>query len=98
MTEAHIDDLEVNAAVQPLSDEDLAPVAAKVEQAQRDFAAGTLSGWNLILIMVAVAVIVVIIVRFCNRASAALVACEDAESKEDRKQNLNAPLGKRYSE
>jgi hypothetical protein len=32
---------------------------------------------------------------FYDRSSAALDGCEDTESKEDRKQNLNAPLRKR---
>ena len=62
MTEAHIDYRQVNAAVQSLSDEDLARVSAKAAQAQKDFAAGTLSDRDLILIILAVAVIVLIIV------------------------------------
>jgi len=62
MAEAHIDYRQVNAAVQSLSDEDLARVAAKAEQAQKDFAAGTLSDRDLILIILAIAVIVLIIV------------------------------------
>ena len=62
MAGAHIDYRQVNAAVQSLSDEDLARVAAKADQAQKDFAAGTLSDRDLILIILAVAVIVLIIV------------------------------------
>jgi hypothetical protein len=62
MADAHIDYRQVNAAVQSLSEEDLARVAAKAEQAKKDFAAGTLSDRDLILIILAVAVIVLIIV------------------------------------
>jgi hypothetical protein len=62
MEGAHLDYRQVDAAVQSLSDEDLARVAAKAEQAHKDFAAGTLSDRDLILIILAVAVIVLIIV------------------------------------
>jgi hypothetical protein len=62
LAEAHIDYLQVHAAVQLLSDEDLARVAARADQAQKDFAAGTLSDRDLIFIILAIAVIVLIIV------------------------------------
>jgi hypothetical protein len=62
LAEAHIDYLQVHAAVQSLSDEDLARVAARADQAQKDFAAGDLSDRDLILIILAVAVIVLIVV------------------------------------
>jgi hypothetical protein len=62
LAEAHIDYQQVHAAVQLLSDEDLARVAAKADQAQKDFAAGNLSDRDLILIILAVAVLVLIIV------------------------------------
>jgi hypothetical protein len=62
LAEAHIDYLQVHAAVQSLSDEDLARVAARADQAQKDFAAGTLSDRDLIFIILAIAVIVLIIV------------------------------------
>ena len=62
LADAHIDYQQVHTAVQSLSNEDLARVAAKAEQAQRDFAAGDLSDRDLILIILAVAVIVLIIV------------------------------------
>jgi hypothetical protein len=62
MADAHIDYRQVSAAVQSLNDEDLARVAAKADRAQKDFAAGTLSDRDLILIILAVAVIVLIIV------------------------------------
>ncbi len=60
--EAHIDYQQVRSAVQSLSDEDLARVAAKADLAQKDFAAGTLSDRDLILIILAIAVLVLIIV------------------------------------
>jgi hypothetical protein len=62
LAEAHIDYQQVHAAVQSLSDEDLARVAAKANRAQQDFAAGDLSNRDLILIILAVAVIILIIV------------------------------------
>lgn len=62
LADAHIDYQQVHNALQSLSDEDLARVAAKADQAQKDFAAGDLSDRDLILIILAVAVIVLIIV------------------------------------
>lgn len=59
---AHIDYQQVHSAVQSLSDEDLARVAARADQAQKDFAAGDLSNRDLLIIILAVAVIVLIIV------------------------------------
>lgn len=62
LTEAHIDYQQVHAAVQSLSDEDLARVAARTDQAQKDFAAGNFSDRDLILIILAIAVLVLIVV------------------------------------
>ncbi|MGB7846621.1 MAG: hypothetical protein WBL63_13470 [Candidatus Acidiferrum sp.] len=62
LAEAHIDYQQVRTAVQSLSDEDLARVAAKADRAQKDFAAGTLSDRDLILIILGIAVLVLIIV------------------------------------
>jgi hypothetical protein len=62
LADAHIDYQQVHQAVQSLSDEDLARVAAKADQAQKDFAAGDLSNRDLIYIILAVAVIILIIV------------------------------------
>jgi adenylosuccinate lyase len=62
LAEAHVDYQQVHAAVQSLSDEDLARVAARADQAQKDFAAGTLSDRDLILIILGIAVLVLIIV------------------------------------
>lgn len=62
LAEAHIDYRQVHTAVQSLSDEDLARVAARAEQAQKDFAAGNLSDRDLLVILIAVAVLILIIV------------------------------------
>jgi len=62
LAETHVDYQQVHAAVQSLSDEDLARVAARADQAQKDFAAGTLSDRDLILIILGIAVLVLIIV------------------------------------
>ncbi len=62
LANAHIDYQQVHSAVQSLSDEDLARVAAKADHAQKDFAAGNLTDRDLILIILAVAVLVLIIV------------------------------------
>jgi hypothetical protein len=62
MADAHIDYKQVQTAVRSLSDEDLARVAAKTDRAQKDFAAGTFSDRDLILLILAIAVIVLIIV------------------------------------
>lgn len=62
LADAHVDYQQVHAAVQSLSDEDLARVAAKADQAQKDFAAGDLSDRDLILIILAIAVLVLVIV------------------------------------
>jgi hypothetical protein len=48
--------------VRQLSKEDLAQLSARSEKAQKDFAAGTLSDRDLLIILVAIAVIVLIIV------------------------------------
>lgn len=62
MADAHIDYQQVQTAVRSLSDEDLARVATRAEQAQKDFAAGNFSDRDLILIILAIAIIVLIIV------------------------------------
>ncbi|HEX8871115.1 MAG TPA: hypothetical protein VF758_00035 [Candidatus Acidoferrum sp.] len=62
LADAHVDYQMVSTAVQSLSDEDLARVAARADQAQRDFAAGRMSDRDLIFIILAIAVLVLIIV------------------------------------
>jgi hypothetical protein len=62
LADAHVDYQQVHSAVQSLSDEDLARVAAKANQAQKDFVAGDLSNRDLMLIILAIAVLILIIV------------------------------------
>jgi hypothetical protein len=62
MKSAHMDPQQVKSAVQQLDDEDLAQLSARAEKAQRDFAAGTLSDRDLLIILVAIAALILIIV------------------------------------
>ena len=62
MHSAHINYQQVKNAVRQLSDEDLARLSARSEKAQKDFAAGTLSDRDLIIILVAIAALILIIV------------------------------------
>lgn len=59
---AQIDPTQLKTAVSSLSDAELAQLAARTTKAQNDFAAGTLSDRDLLLILVAVAVLVLLIV------------------------------------
>jgi len=59
---AHIDAKQVKDAVSRLSDQELAQLAARSSKAQSDFAAGTLSDRDLIIILVAIAALILIIV------------------------------------
>ncbi len=59
---AHIDPTKVKTAVSTLSDQELAQLASRAEQAQADFAAGNLSQRDLIFIILAVAALILIIV------------------------------------
>lgn len=59
---AKMDPQQVRTAVSSLNDQDLAQLAARADKAQADFAAGTLSDRDLILIILAIAVLVLIIV------------------------------------
>ncbi len=59
---ANMDPARVKTAVASLSDAELAQLAARANTAQADFAAGTLSDRDLLLIVVGIAVIVLIIV------------------------------------
>jgi ribosomal protein L12E/L44/L45/RPP1/RPP2 len=58
----HIDASKVKSAVATLSDEELGQLASKANKAQADFAAGTLSDRDLLLILVAIAALILIIV------------------------------------
>ena len=59
---AKMDPVQVKTAVSSLDDEDLAQLAVRADKAQADFAAGTLSDRDLILILLAIAALVLIIV------------------------------------
>jgi len=59
---AHMDPAQVKTAVSTLSDQEVAQLASRAQKAQADFAAGTLSDRDLILIILGIAVLVLIIV------------------------------------
>jgi hypothetical protein len=59
---AKMDMQQVKTAVSTLNDQELAQLAAKADKAQADFAAGTLSERDLILIILGIAILVLIIV------------------------------------
>ncbi len=59
---AHTDPERVKNAVASLSDAELAQLAARAHRARADFAAGTLSDRDLIIIIVAIAALILIIV------------------------------------
>jgi len=62
MKSAHIDYQRVENGVSQLSEDDLARLSARSEKAQKDFAAGSLSDRDLLIIIVAVAALILIIV------------------------------------
>jgi uncharacterized lipoprotein len=59
---AHMNPQQVKNAVATLDDAELAQLASRVNKAQVDFAAGTLSDRDLIIILVAIAALILIIV------------------------------------
>jgi hypothetical protein len=59
---ARMDPAQVKTAVSTLTDAELAQLASRAEKAQADFAAGTLSDRDLIIIILCVAALVLIIV------------------------------------
>lgn len=62
MQAAHLDSQQVTNAVSQLNNEELAQLAARSADAQADFAAGTLSNRDLLIILVGVAALILIIV------------------------------------
>ena len=58
----HANPEQVKTAISTLNDQELAQLAAKADKAQADFAAGTLSDRDLIIILVAIAALILIIV------------------------------------
>jgi hypothetical protein len=59
---AHMNPAQVKTAVAGLSDEELAQLAARANKAQANFAAGTMSDRDLLIILVAIAALILIIV------------------------------------
>jgi hypothetical protein len=59
---AHMDPEQVKNAVATLDDAELAQLASRAQKTQADFAAGTLSDRDLIIILVAIAALILIIV------------------------------------
>jgi hypothetical protein len=59
---AHLDAQQVKNAVSRLDDQELAQLASRASKANSDFAAGTLSDRDLIIILVAIAALILIIV------------------------------------
>lgn len=59
---AHMDPQKVENAVSSLSDDQLAQLAMRANKAQSDFAAGTLTDRDLIVILVVIAALILIIV------------------------------------
>jgi hypothetical protein len=59
---AHMDAQQVKNAVSQLNDQELAQLAARATKAQTDFAAGSLSDRDLIIILVCIAALILIIV------------------------------------
>jgi len=59
---AHVNPEQVKSAVSTLDDAELAQLASRVQKTQSDFAAGTLSDRDLIIILVAIAALILIIV------------------------------------
>ena len=62
MKSAHVDAQQVKDAVQQLDDDDLADLSARAQKAQKEFAAGTLSDRDLLIIVLVALAIVLIIV------------------------------------
>jgi hypothetical protein len=59
---AHINPQQVKGAVAGLSDEELAQLASRAQKAQNDFAAGSISDRDLIIILVCIAALILVIV------------------------------------
>ncbi len=62
MQSAHIDSQEVTSAASQLNNEELTQLAARSAKAEADFAAGTMSNHDLLLILVGIAALILIIV------------------------------------
>ena len=62
MEEAHINPVQVQNAVAGLSDQEVAQLAQRATKAQNEFAAGTMSDHDLLIILIAIAALLLIIV------------------------------------
>ena len=62
LKKAGMDPVQVKAAISTLSDADLAQLAARADMVRDDFAAGTLSDRDLLIIVVGIAALILIIV------------------------------------
>lgn len=58
---AHLDPVQIQNAVPTLSNQELARLASRADQAQQDFAAGRLTERQVTLIIIAAAVIIIVI-------------------------------------
>ena len=59
---AHMNPEEVKRAVAGLSDQELAQLASRAQKAQSDFAAGSMSNYDLLIILICIAALILIIV------------------------------------
>jgi hypothetical protein len=62
MESAHMNAEEVQNAIAGLSDQEMAQLAARASKAQSDFAAGSLSDRDLLIILIGIAALILIIV------------------------------------
>jgi len=62
LRQAKLDPQQVRTAISSLSDEDLARLAAKTTQAQKDFAAGALTHRQVTYVIIAVTLVVIILI------------------------------------
>jgi len=59
---AHMNPQEVQQAVAGLNDQELAQLASRAQKAQNDFAAGSMSNYDLLIILICIAALILIIV------------------------------------
>jgi hypothetical protein len=62
MHSAHVDPVKVKNAISTLSDDELAQMAARADQAQADFAAGRIGDRDLVIIILCLVALILIIV------------------------------------
>lgn len=62
MQKAHVDPVQVQKAIAGLSDQELAQLAARATKAQNEFAAGTLSNQDMMLLLIFLVALILIIV------------------------------------